>query len=57
MAHSLKLQVVAEGVENREQLEFLRGLGCDQYQGYLFSRPVAPEGFAAAIAKPLAQTG
>jgi diguanylate cyclase (GGDEF)-like protein/PAS domain S-box-containing protein len=40
MAHSLKLQVVAEGVETREQLECLRGLQCDFLQGYLFCRPV-----------------
>jgi diguanylate cyclase (GGDEF)-like protein len=40
MAHSLRLQTVAEGVETREQLKFLHSLGCDQLQGYLFSRPV-----------------
>lgn len=40
MGHSLGLTVVAEGVENREQFEFLRNHGCDRVQGYLFSRPV-----------------
>jgi EAL domain-containing protein (putative c-di-GMP-specific phosphodiesterase class I) len=40
MAHSLNMEVVAEGVETQEQLEFLRRLGCDQMQGYLFSRPL-----------------
>ena len=40
MAHALKLTVVAEGVETKEHLDFLRNLGCDQIQGYLFSRPV-----------------
>ncbi|MEW5729420.1 MAG: EAL domain-containing protein [Pseudomonadota bacterium] len=40
MAKALKLKVVAEGVEHHEHLEFLRGLGCDQMQGYLFSRPL-----------------
>jgi len=40
MAHSLGLEVVAEGVETVQQLEFLRGLDCDVVQGYLFSRPV-----------------
>lgn len=39
MAHSLKLKVVAEGVETEEQLEFLRRCGCEEVQGYYFSRP------------------
>ncbi|UVE18381.1 EAL domain-containing protein [Pseudomonas sp. LS44] len=43
MAHILRLQVVAEGVESAEQLAFLRGLGCDFIQGYLFSRPLPLE--------------
>jgi diguanylate cyclase (GGDEF)-like protein len=41
MAHSLKLKVVAEGVESEGQMNFLRRHGCDQMQGYYFSRPVA----------------
>lgn len=40
MAHSLQLKVVAEGVETKEQFEFLRTLGCDQIQGYYFSKPI-----------------
>lgn len=43
MAHTLKLQVIAEGVETEAQLDFLKKHGCDVYQGYLFSRPVPPE--------------
>ena len=49
MAHSLKLKVIAEGVETEEQLAFLRGLGCDEVQGYLFSRPVPAEKFAELL--------
>jgi len=45
MAHKLRLEVVAEGVEQRDQLEFLRGCGCDQYQGYLFSHAVPSREF------------
>ncbi len=40
MAKSLKLDVLAEGVENQQQLNCLCQYGCDQYQGYLFSKPV-----------------
>ncbi len=40
MAKRLKLRVIAEGVETRQQLDFLRANGCDAFQGYLFSRPV-----------------
>jgi len=40
LAHSMKLCVIAEGVETEAQLEFLRKHGCDRMQGYYFSRPV-----------------
>jgi len=43
MAHNLRLRVVAEGVETPEQVQFLRERNCDEVQGYLISRPVAPE--------------
>ena len=43
MAHSLRLKVVAEGVETPQQLEFLRSLKCDEMQGYLFSPPLPAE--------------
>ncbi len=46
MAHNLFLKVVAEGVETREQAEFLRESGCDELQGYLFSPAVPSEEFA-----------
>jgi EAL domain-containing protein (putative c-di-GMP-specific phosphodiesterase class I) len=41
MAHALGMNVVAEGVETREQLAILRSLGCNEVQGYLIARPVA----------------
>ncbi len=49
MAHSLGLEVVAEGVENDEQLEFLRRLGCNCVQGYLLSKPLSEEEIGRAI--------
>jgi EAL domain-containing protein (putative c-di-GMP-specific phosphodiesterase class I) len=49
MAGSLKLRVVAEGVETVEQADFLRAQACDQAQGYYFSRPVIPELFASLL--------
>ncbi|HVL58840.1 MAG TPA: EAL domain-containing protein [Burkholderiaceae bacterium] len=47
MSHSLDISVVAEGVETREQLEFLRQHQCDQAQGYLLGRPAPAAGFLA----------
>lgn len=43
MAHSLDLRVIAEGVENQQQLDFLRELDCDEIQGYLISKPLTAE--------------
>ncbi len=51
MAHSLNLRVVAEGVETREQVKFLAKRRCDEYQGFLFSKPVGSDEFAALLAR------
>ncbi len=55
MASSLKLRVVAEGVETLEELEFLQAHECDEAQGYYFSRPVAPEEFAKLLRSGIAE--
>jgi len=49
LAHSMKLKVVAEGVETPEQLSFLREYSCDIMQGYLFSRPVSGDEVLALL--------
>jgi diguanylate cyclase (GGDEF)-like protein/PAS domain S-box-containing protein len=45
LAHNLQLSVIAEGVETAEQLDYLRRHGCDEMQGYYFSRPLAAPAF------------
>lgn len=49
MAHSLRLRVVAEGVETDEQLQYLKQLECDYLQGYLFGKPMSAEDFEQHI--------
>jgi EAL domain-containing protein (putative c-di-GMP-specific phosphodiesterase class I) len=50
MAHAMGRNTVAEGVETAEQFHVLRGIGVDAYQGWLFSRPLAPEKVRALLA-------
>lgn len=45
MGQTLKLKIIAEGVENHQQLALLQNIGCDSYQGYFFSKPLAEEDF------------
>jgi predicted signal transduction protein with EAL and GGDEF domain len=50
LGHRLQLRVIAEGVETGQQRDFLRAHGCDEMQGYLFSRPVSAEEIAVLLA-------
>jgi EAL domain-containing protein (putative c-di-GMP-specific phosphodiesterase class I) len=47
LAHNLNMRVIAEGVETREQAAFLASHGCDEMQGYFFSRPISAIAFGA----------
>ena len=51
LAHSLKLETVAEGVDSQEQLAFLKALDCDYIQGYHFSKPLTVEDFEQFLEK------
>lgn len=56
MGKSLRQRVIAEGVETREQLEFLQAQRCDEGQGYYFSRPVVAEEFARLLGNDISET-
>jgi len=45
------MHVIAEGVETKEQLQFLKGTGCDSIQGYYYAKPLSPEDLEAFINK------
>ena len=57
LAHSLRLKVVAEGVETPAQLDFLKNVGCDEYQGFHFSRPVPAIEFERIVRENSTKTG
>jgi diguanylate cyclase (GGDEF)-like protein/PAS domain S-box-containing protein len=52
MGQTLKLKVIAEGVENHQQLVLLQSMGCDSYQGYYFSKPLAEKEFYEKYIQP-----
>lgn len=49
LARSLNLTVIAEGVETDEQLDWLKNQGCEEFQGYLFSKPLSTEAFGVLV--------
>lgn len=49
LGHRLRMSVTAEGIETADQLESIRQLGCDKYQGYLFSKPVPADQFVQLL--------
>jgi EAL domain-containing protein (putative c-di-GMP-specific phosphodiesterase class I) len=51
LGHNLGLKVIAEGVETEFQRDFLRDIGCDELQGYLYSKPIAVDDFMNLVAK------
>ncbi|MBT7109178.1 MAG: EAL domain-containing protein, partial [Methylococcales bacterium] len=54
MARSLKLEVIAEGVETQSQLDILDRLGCTGYQGYLFSKPLGVQAITSLLRSRIA---
>jgi predicted signal transduction protein with EAL and GGDEF domain len=57
LGRGLGLDVVAEGVETHEQLEFLAAHGCDQIQGYVFSRPLPADELSSLLMLELVSPG
>ena len=51
MAHKLEIQVVAEGIETKEQVDYLKRINCDMIQGYYFEKPITIEEFAIKYKK------
>jgi EAL domain-containing protein (putative c-di-GMP-specific phosphodiesterase class I) len=49
LCHSIGIECVAEGVEQPEQLQCLRDMGCDYYQGYLFAKPMPMSALASIV--------
>ncbi len=49
MAHSMQMEVIAEGVETRQQADYLKSIGCKLMQGYFFAKPMLPESFRSLL--------
>ena len=49
LGHSFGMEITAEGVETEQQLNFLLDIGCDEIQGYFFSRPLSPDDFRSFL--------
>jgi EAL domain-containing protein (putative c-di-GMP-specific phosphodiesterase class I) len=56
LAHNLRMSVIAEGVESEAEKDFLRARGCDEMQGYLFSRPLPAAEFAQLLWRAIASS-
>ena len=56
MAQVVDLRVVVEGIENEEQRQFLADLGCDEFQGYLFSKPLSAADATAVLVEQAARS-
>jgi diguanylate cyclase (GGDEF)-like protein/PAS domain S-box-containing protein len=52
LAHDLRMPVIAEGIETRKQLDFLKAMGCDYGQGYFFSKPLDCDGASQLLSAP-----
>ncbi len=52
MGHNLALEVTAEGVDSKQQVQFLRARGCSIFQGYLFGRPVGADDLETLLRTP-----
>lgn len=57
LGRALKLHVIAEGIETAEQAELLRSMGCEYAQGYLYSKPLAPEEMRILLTRSIARYG
>jgi EAL domain-containing protein (putative c-di-GMP-specific phosphodiesterase class I) len=55
MGHTLKLKIIAEGIENHQQLVLLQAMGCDSYQGFFFSKPLTTDEFYKKYIEPAGQ--